>query len=199
MKTAPLFIIVVFTAAFVFSFAPRADAHCDTMNGPVVAAARVALQAGDVTPVLKWIKKESEPELVAAFRQAVAVRKGGAQARALADRYFFETVVRLHRAGEGAPYTGLKGADTRVDPFVEHADAAIDKGSLTPLANHLATSITASLRTRYERVVAAKKRANVSVEAGREYVAAYVDYVHYVEHLSTVLGSAGHGDEPTHK
>src|ERR1035437_4050931 len=30
--------------------------HCDTMSGPVVQAAKVALEKKDVTPVLMWVK-----------------------------------------------------------------------------------------------------------------------------------------------
>src|SRR5512133_3612252 len=84
-----------------------ASAHCDTLNGPVIAAARLALEKGDVTPVLKWVKAAGEPEIRHAFEQALAVRTAGSQAKELADRYFFETLVRVHRQGEGAPYTGL--------------------------------------------------------------------------------------------
>ena len=93
-----------------------ASAHCDTMDGPVIAAARMALQAGDVTPVLKWIPKQSEPEIRAAFTRTLKVRAGGAEAKELADTYFFETLVRLHLAGEGEPYTGLKPAAHRLTP-----------------------------------------------------------------------------------
>ncbi len=84
--------------------------HCDTMDGPVVVAAQAALDGGEVTPVLKWVKKEDEAEVRSAFKQALAVRTKVKEAKEMADRYFFETVVRLHRASEGEPYTGIKSA-----------------------------------------------------------------------------------------
>jgi hypothetical protein len=43
------------------------------------------------------------------FRK-LCVRTLDLEAKALADRYFFETLVRLYRAGEGAAYKGLKPA-----------------------------------------------------------------------------------------
>jgi Family of unknown function (DUF6448) len=86
----------------------RALGHCDGMDGPVVKAAQKALEAGNVNLVLIWVQKADEVEVRKAFDQTITVRKLGPEARALADRYFFETLVRLHRAGEGAPYTGLK-------------------------------------------------------------------------------------------
>jgi hypothetical protein len=42
------------------------------------------------------------------FTKTLAVRKQSKEAKELADMYFFETLVRIHCAGEGAPYTGLK-------------------------------------------------------------------------------------------
>lgn len=200
VKSVPGYIAVVFALAIalVLGAASPARAHCDTMNGPVVAAARQALETGDAKLVLKWVKKETEPEVVEAFRRTLAVRKQGGEVRDLADRYFFETVVRLHRAGEGEPYTGLKPAES-VDPFIERADAALEKGEIAPLAAHTSDAVAAGLRSRYERVAAARKRANDSVEAGREFVEAYVDYVHYVEQLANIVGHGGPGKKVEHK
>jgi len=40
-----------------------AKAHCDPLDGPVVKDAKVALEKGDATPVLKWVKVEHEEEV----------------------------------------------------------------------------------------------------------------------------------------
>ena len=74
-------------------------AHCDTLDGPVVKEAQLALEKGDVTGLLKWVRKEHEQEIRDAFARSLAVRVKGKEARELADRYFFETLVRVHRAG----------------------------------------------------------------------------------------------------
>lgn len=77
-------------------------AHCDAVTGPVVTAAREALESGDVNRILPYVQPEAEAELTTAFELAMAVRTSGGAAQDLADRWFFETAVRLHRAGEGA-------------------------------------------------------------------------------------------------
>jgi hypothetical protein len=176
------------------------SAHCDTMNGPVVTAAKLALEKGDVTPVLKWVKPEAEVEIRAAFNQTLTVRKTGPQARELADRYFFETLVRVHRAGEGAPYTGLKPAATPIEPAVEAADKALDgSASIDAVVKLVTGGITNGIRQRWQQAADAKKHANESVEAGRKYVAAYVEYVHYVENLHLMAtGSASAHAEVEH-
>ena len=106
-----------------------AMAHCDGLDGPVVAAARSALDNGNPNPVLIWVQPKDEGEIRAAFAEALDVRKLGPKAKAMADTYFFETLVRLHRAGEGAPYTGLKPAGRDLGPAIPLADKAVASGS----------------------------------------------------------------------
>jgi hypothetical protein len=166
----------------------------------VVADARLALGQGKVTPVLKWVKADDEPEIRDAFARAVAVRKLGPEAQQLADTFFFETLVRVHRAGEGAPFTGLKPAGS-VEPPIAAADQALADGSVDPLAKKIAEHAAAGVRERFARALAAKKHAGENVAAGREYVEAYVTYVHYVEEVvQAVHTEAHHGEEaPVHQ
>ena len=169
-------------------------AHCDTMDGPVVAAARLALEKGDVTPVLQWVRPADEKEIRELFSKTVTVRQKGADARELADRYFFETLVRVHRAGEGAPYTGLVPAGTPVEPVIALTDQALAAGDADRLANAMAGHVDEGIRRRFTRAAEARKRADESVAKGREFVAAYVELTHYVERLHRdATTAAAHG------
>jgi len=161
-----------------------AGAHCDTLDGPVVVTAREALEKGDITPVLKWVKKEDKKEIRAQFDKTLVARKQGKEAKELADMYFFESLVRIHRAGEGAPYTGLKAAGT-VEPSVSAADKALYSGSVDNLV-HLVTEASAKgIRERFAHTLEAKKHTDENIEAGRKFVEAYVEFTHYVERLHT--------------
>jgi hypothetical protein len=160
-----------------------ASAHCDTMDGPVVAAAKAALDKGDITTVLKWVKPEQEKEIRAAFARTLSVRAGGPEAKELADMYFFETLVRVHRAGEGAPYTGLQPAGTPVEPAINLADRALASGNADSLVKGLTGEAEEGIRARFTRAAVAKKHAEESVAAGRRFVEAYVELTHYVERL----------------
>lgn len=174
--------------------ADYAFAHCDGLDGPVVKAAQKALQTNNVNLVLIWVQKESEPELKAVFQQTVAVRKLSPESKALADRHLFETLVRLHRTGEGAPYTGLKPAGRELGPAIPAADRAIESGGTAALETLLVNELRARLREAFERVQAKRKYDANDVAAGREYVKAYVEFIHFVERLheaSTNL-AAGH-------
>ncbi len=166
-------------------------AHCDTMDGPVVVAAKKALELKDPTPVLKWVKPADEPEVKAVFAKTLATRTKGKEAREVADAYFFETLVRLHRASEGEPYTGLKPAGTDPGPAVRAADQALASGSVDALVQHLSEQVSAGLRERFQAAAAKQKHAEDSPAAGREFVRAYVEFVHYAEKLHQ--DAAGHG------
>jgi hypothetical protein len=198
MKSKRIFIAIVLPLTILL-FQNIVLAHCDTMDGPVVKAAKVALENGDVTPVLKWIKKEYEDEIRSAFKKTLQVRSKGQEARELADMYFFETLVRLHRAGEGEPYTGLKPAGTPIEPIIANADKSLEIGDLKELSRFLAETIDAGLSNRFKRVLETKRGADKNVDAGREYVEAYVDYVHYAERLQEIAESTGHHDESAEK
>jgi hypothetical protein len=177
-RHALLSAILVLSAAWV---AP-AQAHCDALDGPVVAAARKALDSGNVNLVLVWVQKKDEAEVSAAFRKVRGVRKSGGEAKELADSYFFETLVRVHRAGEGAPYTGLKPAG-EVEPAIAAADQAIASGKLQPLGALVAERMEKGLHSHFEQVMAKKRYNPHDVEAGRAYSNAYVEFVHYAERL----------------
>lgn len=166
-----------------------AYAHCDTTGGPIIPEARAALEKGDVTPILKWIKADNEAEIKAAFAKAVVVRTNGPEAQELADQYFLETLVRLHRAGEGAPYTGIK--DAPVEPIVALADQALADGSAEEMIAKMSGHMAAAVKAKFDRAMETAKSKDASVEAGREFVEAYVTYMHYVEGIHAAIMSAG--------
>jgi hypothetical protein len=182
--------LIIFEILFLYSV--NAKAHCDTLDGPVVETARQALASGDVTPLLKWVSIKDEQLIRTAFQNTMEVRKLGGKAQELADMYFFETLVRIHREGEGASYTGLK-AGSKIDPAVALADKALETGSVDKLTSVLTDIAAKGIRERFNRALETKKHADESVSAGREFVEAYVAFTHYVENLhDSVKGGTEH-------
>jgi hypothetical protein len=182
------------TAAFavgVLTTATPASAHCDTTRGPVVTAATAALEAGDPALVLHWVSTKDEAAVRAAFAHTLQVRALGPEAKALADRYFFETLVRIHRAGEGAPYTGLNDGDP--EPIIAATDAALARGSAAELEAELVAAVRTGLAERFAAARAAADYKPGDVAGGRAFVAAYVPLTHWVEGLHTAaLGGGEH-------
>ena len=158
-----------------------ASAHCDTLDGPVVAAARKALDTGNVNLVLLWVQKKDDADIRKHFDKTVVVRKAGGAAKELADMYFFETLVRIHRAGEGAGYTGLKPGP--VEPSIAAADKALETGKLQEVAHLISKRTEQGLHRHFDDVMKKKKYNPNDVAAGRAFAGAYVEFTHYVERL----------------
>jgi hypothetical protein len=166
--------------------------HCDGMDGPVITLAKRALETGNVNLVLGWVRAEDEADIRRAFNQAASVRGLNPQARALADRHFFETLVRIHRAGEGAPFTGLKPAGRDLGPAVPAADRALEGGSIDEVVALVTNAVRDGIHERFAAAMRRKDFDPDDVAASRAYVEAYVRYVHYVERLWDTARPGGH-------
>lgn len=179
MLTAVFLTLLLFA---VLALVPRrASAHCDTEDGPAVSDGRKALQTGNVNHALKWILPDGEAELRPIFTKAVKVRALGADAAEVADRYFLENLVRIHRAGEGASYDGIKPTGTELAPEVVAADLAMETGNLRPLMALIPADKHPELRLRFDKARALKQFDVNDLAAGRAYIAAYVSFYKYAE------------------
>ncbi len=188
MKTVKMMLLC---AGLVITAAGFAGAHCDSLDGPVVVAAKAALESGNPAPVLAWVQPGDEAPIKEAFQKARDVRKLGRGAADLADTWFFETLVRVHRAGEGAPYTGLKPAGS-AEEIVKELDSSIVKSDISELAEKIGSHSEHMIREKFAALMPLKKEADKSVEKGRAYVAAYVEFMHYVENVKNAVHGAGH-------
>lgn len=151
--------------------------HCDTLDGPVVVAARQALDADDVDLALPFVPADGEDEVRAAFDLARKARVQGAEARQVADLYFFDTAVRVHRRGEGAPHTGLKPASLDVGPVIPLAEQAVETGDAQPLVDFLQHSVAEEARQRLAHVRALESETAQGVPAARAYTSAMLGFL----------------------
>lgn len=168
--------------------------HCDSLDGPVVTAARQALDAGDVKVVLPYVHADGEEEVRALFDRVIVARGLGPAARETADQLFFETVVRVHRAGEGAPYTGLKPAGLSVGPVIPVAERAVERESAEPVVALLAGALREELEHRMELIRKAAPDRDRSVEDARRYVEAMLDFEVYSHHVHEMVRAGVHHD-----
>ena len=167
--------------------------HCDSMDGPVVTMARRALEVGNVDLILPYVPKEAEEEVKKTFDKVMTVRKSaGKPTTDLADMYFFETVVRIHRAAEGAPYTGLKPAGLDVGPVIPAAEKAIEAGSPDNLVELLTGMVRDEVTRRFEHMQHLKERAGYDVDHAREYVEAMLGLQVWSHKLYSALQSSAH-------
>ncbi len=174
--------------------AQRAEAHCDALGGPVANAAQKALEDGNVNPVLAYAPAAAETEIRAAFDKVRKVRALGPDAKTLADQSFMETVIRLHRAGEGAAYSGLKPAGIDYGPVIPAAENALETGDLTKLKAVLVEVIEHALDERLTHVQELQKaslepKTEADVPSARARVSAELGFITFAETMhQSVLG-----------
>lgn len=153
----------------VLGYPAQARADCDIAQ-PVGAAAVDALRTGDLSLVAIWVKQPKEAALRAALQHALAVRRLGTNARTLADGYFCDTVIRLHRES----YPGVR------DRVVEQTIAS---GDLDLVVERVLAKVQLSLRERARDIAARKPSRRGDIDGGRAYVERYTDFVEYVTAL----------------
>jgi hypothetical protein len=172
--------------------------HCDSLDGPVVQAARRALDAGNVTLVLPYAPKTAEKDIIDAFDKVVQARRTNAICCELADRYFFETVVRLHRAGEGAPFTGLKPAGLDVGPIIPIAEKAIESENVAALEEALVATVREQVAERFHHLGHLRAGAHLGVDGARSYVQAMLGLQVWAHGLYQATRATGHAPGHTH-
>lgn len=189
-RIALLVIATALVGTVLLTTSTPASAHCDSEQGPVAAAARKALETGDVSLISPYVQPEYEKELAAAFKQSRAVRAQGGQSKSLAEQYFVETAIRLHRLGEGAAYIGM--TDEATPDSIVTADAAMTSGSMAEVNEMLSHAIAEGVEAKYHAVVEAREKAEKlgTVEAHRERVEAELIFEKYVYELYTAATAA---------
>ncbi|MDD2243442.1 MAG: DUF6448 family protein [Dysgonamonadaceae bacterium] len=183
-------IVTILTIAilsfFMFTNIQTASAHCDSYDGPVIQDAEQALATNNVDLVFKWISTDQVKEVTDLFKKTYNLKKGDKEVYEIVKTHFFETLVRLHRETEGAPYTGLKPAGT-TKPIIYLSDKAIKDNDIESLLGKLNNHIASVVKEKYNKVSALNKTKNESAEKGREFVSAYVDYTHTLEAIENIL------------
>ena len=172
-------------------------AHCDSYDGPVIKDAFKALETNNVELVLKWVSQNQEGEIKALFENTYKLRNEDKEIYQIVEKHFLETLVRLHRETEGAPYTGLKPAGS-ASPIIIMADMSIKTQSVDELALKFTAHIEKVVREKFGKVKELSMVKNESLEQGRAYVAAYVDYTHMLEEIHAIIEHSSDG-QASHK
>ena len=186
--------VVLLLSVILLSFAsPQiASAHCDSYDGPVIKDALKALEQQNVELVLKWVEPKYDEIITDKFNQTLKLKGSNEEVNKILRTHFLEKLVRLHREGEGASFTGLKPANS-MTPMVEMADNSLEKNDINYVVNAVNSHLTEVLKERFAKAIELSKTKDNSVEQGRAYVEAYVEYTHTLEALEHILhGSMSH-------
>ncbi len=180
--------VVLLLSVILLSFAsPQiASAHCDSYDGPVIKDALKALEQQNVELVLKWVEPKYDEIITDKFNQTLKLTGSNKEVNKILETHFLETLVRLHREGEGASFTGLKPVNS-MTPMVEMADNSLDKNDIDYVINKVNNHLGEVLRERFTKAMELSKSKDNSVKQGRAYVEAYVEYTHTLEALEHIM------------
>ena len=192
-----LAVLVIFFMTGATMLSHNVSAHCDSYDGPVIKDAQKALETENPELFLKWINEAQEAEVLSLFHKTAALKEGDEEIYEIVEQHFLETLVRLHRETEGAPYTGLKPAGT-TKPIINLTDQAMVDGDIDGLIDRINEKTAEIIREKHEKVTRLHAVKDESVEQGRAYVDAYVDYTHSIEALHDLLEHVNEGIGHSH-
>jgi hypothetical protein len=167
-------------------------AHCDSYDGPLIKDAMKAIDKENVEYVYKWIEPEYEDEISRFFNKTVSLKSGDREIYKIVEKHFLETLVRLHREGEGEPFTGLKPAGS-IPPLLIMADESLVSGNVEFLVNEIKIHLDELVNDKFSQAFALSKAKEENPEKGRAYVRTYVEYIHFIEAIHSTFEHSNHG------
>ncbi len=189
-KTAKRIMMTILLSLGLWMTPQHAFAHCDSYDGPVIKDALKALEQNNPDLVMKWIDALHEKEITNLFNKTLKYRSGDQEIYSLLEKHFLETLVRIHREGEGEPYTGLKAAGS-TEEIIQLTDTALEEKDFEGFLLKFDAKADSILREKYQKVAQLEKVKDQSAEQGRAYVAAYVDYTHTIKKMHDILEHTG--------
>jgi hypothetical protein len=147
--------------------------------GPMMKAARMALESGNARHILIWVPEGSENTLKNLLEKACCERYS--QKSKAAD-WYFETVQRLHRSGMQSNYSGIEDVIFGEIPVIRKADEAIETGNFEQLSGLVPVMDISELRQRFDTIREMRNYPDLS--AGRTFVSAYLEFMLYLYKLS---------------
>ena len=166
--------------------------HCDTESGPVIKAAKQAIKTGNVNYILIWVQKDDSEKIIEVFNKTILNIKKDPTNQENYEKELFTTLLKVHREGEGAEFSGIKDDNTVLKP-IKMADSAIDDGSIKEVSKMVTNHIERVITEKFTELEHARQFDVNDVEAGREYVRKYVEFMHLIEGLHNLVSDQGHG------
>lgn len=188
---------IILFVSFIFALilAPSMTfAHCDTMDGPVITAAKKAIETKNPNYFLVWVQEKDEVKILEEFKKVLEEREKNPNNAEAIDIAFFGSLVKIHREGEGAGYTGIKPAGDFGSPLIPLVDDAIDSGSSEKLQALFPEALRAQVVARFQEVMDKKNYPLENVQAGRDYVESYIVFFHWALNLynTSLNGESSH-------
>ena len=124
----------------------------DPHDGPVMRAAKMALETGNANYVLIWVSEKSENTLKNLLEKTCCERSSQKNMQNRALDWYFETVNRLHLANRRRLYT-CKPGGLDESPIVLKVERAIETGNFEEIRSVIPDTHAGEVKQRFQQVL----------------------------------------------
>lgn len=157
----------------------------DVIQGPVVKAAKMALETGNVNYILIWLPEESENTLKNLLEKTCCKRSSRMNMQNQAYDWYFATVNRFFSTSRSYDYLKTQFGGLAEKPLVLKVDTAIESGNFEEIRDIIPITHEADAKQRFLHVMNMRNYPVNDIAAGRAYVSAFFDFNRYVHDLSS--------------
>ena len=159
----------------------------DVMQGPVVKAAKMSLETGNVNYVLIWLPEESENSIKNLLEKTCCKHSSKMNMQNQAYDWYFATVNRFFSASRSRDYLTVQFGGLSEKPLVLKVDKAIESGNFEEIRDIIPVSHEADAKQRFQHIMNMRNYPVNNIQSGRAYVSAFFDFARYVHNLSSSL------------
>jgi hypothetical protein len=152
-------------------------------DGPVISAAKRALETGNAHYILIWIPEESENTVKNLLEKAYCERYTQKNAYNHIVDWYFETINHLHSVHYG-PYNltiSTKAPEEKTIIFL--VERTCESGNFEEITTVIQDTPSGEMRQRFNDVMKKRNYGVENIAAGRVYVSAFTDFIAFVNNL----------------
>jgi len=160
--------------------------YYNSENGPVIIAAKKALETGNPNYVLIWVPEESENTLKNLLEKTFCERSTRKNIQNRGIDWYFESVNRLHFTCRWPHCPGMTSDGSDMKMIVSMVERAFETGNCEEICGVLPIAHTAEVKLRFHNVMNKRNYTVDDIAAGRAYVSAFIAFIAYLHNLSSV-------------
>jgi hypothetical protein len=158
-------------------------------NGPVIRAAKMAMETGNASYILIWLPKEAENTLKNLLERTYCENRTRKNTQNHSIDWYFKSVNRLHSRYGWPDYPGMKFKETDEETIALMVERAFESGNFEEINSIIPLNHSGDARERFHKVMMKRNYSVDDIAAGRVYVSAFIAFIVYLHNLSS--GSPG--------
>lgn len=146
-------------------------------NGPVMRAAKMALETGNVDYILIWVPEESANTLKNLLEKTCCERTTRRKARNHSVEWYMQTINRLHSEYFRPHDLNISTKTAEERRTILQVEKACETGNFDEIATVMQVTSDEEIRRRFNEVLDKSDYDVDNIAAGRAYVSAFTDFI----------------------